>query len=51
MKSFKKFRKKGKVRLKKAEEGGIYVFDPISKKNSPAPQQHIGISMKRFSEI
>ena len=48
---FSKFRKKGKVRIAKQPDEGLVVFDPIAKKNSPAPEQPIGISIKRLSEI
>jgi len=51
IKKFSKFRKKGKVSLKKPGEAGVMIFDPISKKNSPAPAHSIGISMKRYSDI
>jgi len=51
LKKFSKFRKKGKVRIAKSPEEGLVVFNPIAKKNSPAPEQPIGISIKRFSDI
>ena len=51
LKKFSKFRKKGKVRIAKQPEEGLVVFNPIAKKNSPAPEAPIGISIKRLSEI
>ena len=51
LKKFSKFRKKGKVRIAKQPEEGLVVFNPIAKKNSPAPEDPIGISIKRLSEI
>jgi len=51
LKNFSKFRKKGKVRIAKQPDEGLVIFDPIAKKNSPAPEASIPISIKRISEI
>ena len=49
LKKFSKFRKKGKVRIAKHPDERLVIFDPIAKKNSPAPEATI--SIKRLSEI
>jgi hypothetical protein len=51
LKKFSMFRKKGKVRIAKYPEEGLVIFNPIAKRNSPAPEAPIGISIKRISDI